>query len=510
MSRRIGRKALLERMRAQIDSRADRIAVRSSDGNATYADLSRLVDRLCRELRRPGRAQSGPVGVLLDRSAAAYAAMWAAIAVGRPYVPLSAKYPPARLRGIVAQAGVEVVICAASGRDLLARLGIAPEAAILAQTQISAGATGDAAVDWRASDTDEGIAYILFTSGSTGEPKGVPISYDNLQSFVENLDSVIDYRPEDVCTQFGELSFDLSTHEIYLALLNGCTLCPAREIDLFNPAGYVVDNGITVWVSGPSQARVALHNGLPVGQVLRTVRLSIFNGEALTDRLAREWQAAVDGSEIWNTYGPTEATVAVAALRWRDDPALSHAGVVSIGTAFADCVPALFVDDEIIPVCAERSDLIGELLLATPQRFDGYLDPGLPSPFVVDDGGLKYYRTGDRVLARGDLLFFVGRIDLQVKVRGHRIELLEVEHRLREFLGTDALAVVVHPPPPAISNQLILFLAGVREAPRFTGEDLGLPSHMVPRRCILLDSLPVTAHGKLDRDALGELVAADP
>ena len=120
--------------------------------------------------------------------------------------------------------------------DLATRLGIAPDNAVVVETQTPAGETGGAPDDWDESDGDEGFAYILFTSGSTGEPKGVPISYDNLHRFVENLGSVIDYRPEDVCSQVCELSFDLSAHEIYLALLNGCALCPARRIDLFNPA----------------------------------------------------------------------------------------------------------------------------------------------------------------------------------------------------------------------------------------------------------------------------------
>ena len=505
MPRRAGREALLARMRARIDARAERIAVRSPEGTVSYGDFSRLVGWLCRELRSPGRAQGGPIGLLLDRSATAYAAMWAAIAVGRPYVPLNTRYPLARLRSIVGQAGVEVAICTGKGRDLLFRLGIAPEDAVVAETHIPIAGAGGASIDWSVSNRDEGIAYILFTSGSTGEPKGVPISYDNLHAFIENLDSTIHYDPEDICSQVCELSFDLSAHEVYLALLNGCALCPAREVDLFNPVRYVSENGITVWVSVPSLARVALHNGLAVGQALNSLRLSMFNGEALTDRLAGEWQAAAPGCEIWNTYGPTECTVAVSAQRWRDDPDLSEAGVVSIGTAFPDCAPALLVDGEIVPVSEERSGLVGELLLATPQRFDGYLDPNLPSPFISDDAGLEYYRTGDRVLARGTRLFWLDRLDLQVKIGGHRIEILEVEHRLREWLGTDALAVIAH--PRGHPTELVLFLGGGRKAPKLTSGELRLPSYMVPCRCIPVDPLPITAHGKLDREALRGLIA---
>ena len=149
-----------------------------------------------------------------------------------------------------------------------------------------------------------------------------------------------------------------------------------------------------------------------------------FNGEALTSHLARDWSAATRGADLWNTYGPTECTVAVSAQPWRDDPDLSQAGVVSIGTAFPDCKAALLDGDDIVPVGPQSSSLVGELLLATPQCFDGYLDPALPSPFITDDAGLKYYRTGDRVLARGARLFHLGRLDHQVKIRGHRIDRL--------------------------------------------------------------------------------------
>ena len=493
-------------MRATIDAHAERTAVRSPAARVSYRDFSRLIGALCRELRNPRRAQSGPIGLLLERSAPAYAAMWSAIARGRPYVPLNAKYPLTRLRSIVRQAGVEVMICTESSRELTTRLGIAPDNAVVAHTGIRAGESHGTPLDWSETDQDERIAYILFTSGSSGEPKGVPISYENLCGFIENLGSVIEYRPEDVCSQVSELSFDLSVHEIYLALLNGCALCPARQIDLFNPARYVADHGITVWVSVPSLARVVLHNDSRVGKPLATLRLCIFNGEALSTRLAKDWNAVARGAEIWNTYGPTECTVAVMAQHWRDVPELSEAGVVSIGTAFADCTTALRVGEEIVPVSSERSGVVGELLLATPQRFDGYLDPDLPSPFITDGAGLRYYRTGDRVLSRGVRLFHLDRFDRQVKIGGHRIELQEVEHRLRRQLGLDALAVIAH--PPRHPTELVLFLAGGSAVPRLTAHELGLPGYMVPRRSILIDALPVTVHGKLDRSALHEQIEA--
>lgn len=514
MSRHAGRKALLTRMRATVDAHVDRTAVRTRETCVSYREFSRLIGRLCHALRSPKRVQRGPIGLLLDRSATAYAAMWAAIALGRTYVPLNPRDPAARLRSIVRQANVDVVICTETSRDLACVLDITADNVVVTEVATPAGAGregGDGvSIDWNECAEDEGHAYVLFTSGSTGEPKGVPISYESLSGFIDNLESLIDYRPGDVCSQLCELSFDLSVHEIHLALLNGCALCPARQIDLFNPARYVSEHGITLWTSVPSLARVVLRHGVSVQGLqddLGTIRLSIFNGEALTSQLARDWSAATRGAELWNTYGPTECTIAVSAQLWRDDPDLSEAGVISIGTAFPDCKAALLVGENIVPVGPDDGALVGELLLATPQCFVGYLDPDLPSPFITDGVGLKYYRTGDRVLSRVARLFHLGRLDHQVKIRGYRIELLEVEHHIRRRLGSEALAVIAY--PRQHPTELILFLAGDCEAPKLTADALGVPDYMVPRRTILVDALPFTAHGKLDRNVLIERMGAD-
>ena len=492
------RRKLLARLHDEVRNHADRVAVLEQERQVSYAEFGRMIAGVQSALAETGGNAAAPVGLLLDRSALAYAAMWGAIAQGRAYVPLNPHHPAVRLQSIVLQAGVEVILCDAGTRDLAERLGI--DKAKVVVPSLPAGDAEDRAPAWHEGPDRGEIAYVLYTSGSTGRPKGVPISYDNLLAFVDNLDGTIDYRCEDVCSQVCELSFDFSVHEIYLALLNGCALCPARPIDLFNPAAYIAGRGITVWISVPSLARVILNNGVAIGDSLGSIRLSIFNGEALTARLAADWSAAAPNSEIWNNYGPTECTVAVTAQRWSDDPDIVESDVVAIGVPFPGCTTALLDGAEITATSAAAEGAAGELLLATPQCFAGYADPDLPSPFATDGAGTRYYRTGDRALWRSGRLYHLGRIDHQVKIGGHRIELMEVEHQLRRELETESLAVIAHPAERPV--ELVLFLSGVSEAPKLNPERLGLPDYMMPKRTVLLDALPTTPHGKLDRNAL--------
>ncbi|WP_299283416.1 AMP-binding protein [uncultured Tateyamaria sp.] len=492
------RRALLDAMRAVVAANAERIAVREHDGDVTYEAFGQLIATAYAAIEAAAPTTDTPIGILLDRSANAYAAIWAAIAHGRPYVPLNTRYPVSRLRDIVRNAGIDAIVCTKATQPHGDKLG--GVLALMDQEDTPPAQTG---FDWGQGKTAGKTAYILFTSGSTGAPKGVPVSYSNLASFVTNMNAVIPYRPDDICSQVCELSFDFSVHEIYLALLNGCTLCPARQIDLFNPAHYIASRAITVWISVPSLARVILNNGLSAKTPLGTVRLSIFNGEALTAPLAQEWSKAASNATIWNTYGPTECTVAVTALCWQDDPALVSADVVAIGTPLPNCATALLHGDVISPTGTAPDDTRGELLLSGPQLFDGYLDPNLAEPFVTDTAGTRHYRTGDNAMWRDGRLYHLGRVDHQVKIGGHRIELLEIEHRVRANLGSEAVAVIAH--PDIQPTELVLFYSGAQEPPTLTAEALGLPGYMIPKRAIELEAMPTSAHGKLDRAALRAL-----
>ncbi|MEO1246721.1 MAG: AMP-binding protein [Pseudomonadota bacterium] len=498
------RHRLLARLHAVVTERGEHTAVREYDRDYSYAALGSMIGAVYRSLAQIEGDESTPVGLLIDRSALAYAAMWACIARGRAYVPLNRNYPSTRLQNIVSQAGIINVICDRSTRELAQSLVAGPDRIVEAAPETAReGQCGGQSI-WCQARESQSPAYVLFTSGSTGEPKGVPVSCDNLLAFIDNMNATIEYRPDDVCSQVCELSFDFSVHEIYLALLNGCILCPARQIDLYNPAHYISRRGITVFIAVPSLARVILNNGFPIGNSLSNVRLTVFNGEALTADLARAWHNAAGQSSIWNNYGPTECTVAVTAQLWEDDPDLVEAGVVTIGAPFEDCSTALLSDGTITPTSAADERCSGELLLATPQAFAGYTDPRIAAPFISDDNAKIWYRTGDRVLWRAGKLFHLGRIDLQVKIGGHRIELQEIEHRLRRHLDTESLAVVAS--PPQHPTELVLFVAGTSEVGSLDAEEVGLPGYMLPGRSVVLDALPTNQHGKLDRSALRQML----
>lgn len=481
-----GRLLLLEQFRTVCDIRAEFDAVREAGSHpVSYAEL--LARAACvRQILGTG---STPIGVMLPRSTAAYACMWAAIAAGRPYVPLNPAYPDSRLADIVDQAGIEQII-GHTDRGLSTMF-------VNWDTVYDIDSTPESLWEEPASSSD--IAYMLFTSGSTGKPKGVPISYDNLWAFTQSVANTIPVEANDICSQVCELSFDFSVHEIYVAFLAGATLCPARSIDLFNPARYAQSNQLTVWVSVPSLARVALANS--PGDQLETVRLSVFNGEPLTAGVASEW-AEITGGQVWNNYGPTECTVAATAQQWDGNDELLDAGIVSLGTALPDCRTAIDTGSGVTETGENVPDMEGELLLAGPQTFSGYVDVDLGSPFMSFDDA-RWYRTGDIVKWANGRLYYQNRADHQVKIGGHRIELQEIEHQLRSLFNSEHVAVIAHPRNEP--TQLVAFVTDLIDKAEVTAQSTGLPAYMIPNRYIMVNSLPTTSHGKLDRLTLHEL-----
>jgi amino acid adenylation domain-containing protein len=506
----------------------ERPALSVGERTWTYDEVERTARRwataIVETLERPPRL----VGVFGHRSEVGYIGGLAALFAGAGFVPLSPTLPPGRTRAMLEAAGVDAVIADDAAAPRLAEVLPGSPPILLPESDRPTVDPPDGILrDRRDLEravplsepvpvSEDSVAYLLFTSGSTGIPKGVPITHANVAHFLEVNRRRYRFGPDDRLTQTFDLIFDLSIFDLFMAWGSGACVCSPRPIDLLSPFRFVAEQGITVWFSVPSVATLLRRKRLLEAGSLPTLRWSLFCGEALTRSMAEAWQAAAPNSTLENLYGPTETTIACTAYRW--DPERSPGecvnGLVPIGALF-EGLNALIVDEELEPVPSGEP---GELCVAGPQTFSGYWrDPDATASSMFtrtgpDGADLRYYRTGDRIrnLETGDLAF-LGRLDHQVQVMGNRVELAEVESVLLGQPGVIEAAAVALGLDAGRADGLAAFISGrdvdvgaILEAARAR-----LPGYMVPRTLQVLGGLPLTPNGKVDRPALRRLVDRD-
>ena len=482
----------------------DRAAHRHGHGAYTYGDLRRAALEWAARLAADA---PHPVLVYGHKESELLAAFWACALAGRPYVPIDVALPPARIARMAAIASVRTAIATAAWpdglTDNLAALGV----------RILPGDAADAPAPTPPAPSP--LAYIIFTSGSSGDPKGVPIRWEALEHFTDWLLTLSQPRPgQEVVLNQAPFSFDLSVMDLFLALRSGGTLWSLTRHDIADPRrlfANVTGSGLTIWVSTPSFARFCLAEPSFGEGMLPDLRQMLFCGEALPPAVARTLLTRFPRVELWNTYGPTEATVAVTGLRIT--PALAAEDTpLSIGYP-APGMRVWVAGPDGQPL--GETDR-GEILIAGPQLSPGYLQDadGRPGPggFVTlpaGVGGGPAYRTGDAGHVRDGRLYCDGRLDRQVKLRGYRLELEEIEQQLRRLpLVTDAAVLPVW--RDGAADHLVAFVvpsgtmpADADAARRIRSELAAqLPAYAVPRLVRLVAALPLTANGKIDRRAL--------
>jgi amino acid adenylation domain-containing protein len=495
--------ALFDRM---CDRYPDHTAVEIQDKRVSYAELRKLADTLAAELAHRGLAQGEPVGICLDKSIATQTAMLAILKAGGCYVPFDLSYPEERVRYMFEDAKPRFML---TQEHLLPQLANCEDRAILLD---AIGAAANGAFEKRPAparkhDADN-AAYILYTSGSTGNPKGVAVPHRGVVRLVRDQ-NYMRFSSDLVFLQMGNLCFDASTFEIWGALLNGAKLVvqPQQKPTLREIADTLRKHQVTS-VLFPT----GLFNMLVDEQLddLRGLRHLVTGGDVMSPAHARKALKVLGRGVIVNAYGPTENSVIVTCHAVDNEAQLGS--TVPIGTPIAN-TEAYILDETLRPVpIGAPGELYagGEgVAIGYWQRPDLSAEKFIPDPFSGRPGA-RLYRTGDLARWRQDgTIEFIGRADTQVKLRGFRIELGEIESAMDNTRRLKDRVVLCREDRPG-DKQLVAYLVptdntlpqeelinDVREHLRLT-----LPAHMLPSAFVVLPSFPLNQSGKLDRKAL--------
>ncbi|HKV12634.1 MAG TPA: amino acid adenylation domain-containing protein, partial [Thermoanaerobaculia bacterium] len=472
----------------QARQRPDDVAVEQGDESLTWSELRHRASQLARWLVAHGLEPEERVAVLAERSPDLIASLLGILEAGGAYLPLDPSDPPERLAFLLRDAGATRLVTREAppfelpaGVELVTLDGEAPEAEL---PRVPATA----------------LAYVLYTSGSTGTPKGVAVTHRNVIRLVRGA-RYADLGPEQTWLQAAPVSFDASTLEIWAPLLNGgrLVLYPGRVGSLNDLARVIETHGVTsAWLTAGLFHEMVDHGleGLaPLSQLLA-------GGDVISPEHARRVLERHPGLTLIDGYGPTEGTTFTCCHRLAAPPQAGES--VPIGRPIAN-TRAHVLDRRLDPVPV---GVEGELYAGGEGLARGYLGRAdltaerfVPDPFGVP--GERLYRTGDRVRRRSDgTIEFLGRVDHQVKLRGFRIELGEIEAALTASSGVREAVVLAREDRPG-DRRLVAYVAGgvsVEELRRSLSERL--PGYMVPAAFVVLEALPLTSNGKVDRRAL--------
>ncbi|MBQ0001576.1 MAG: D-alanine--poly(phosphoribitol) ligase subunit DltA [Clostridiales bacterium] len=501
---------ILEKIRNYAELFPGRIAVRSGEDSLTYEELWSASDRIASWLLANNPDPGEPIPVYGHKHPFMLAAFLGCVKAGCAYCPIDLSVPDGRVSAILHTLTSRLVLTTeelradASGKQVL-------DLTFLQEIPADPSAPLPSPDNWV---KGESTYYIIFTSGSTGTPKGVQISADCLNNYLDwstGLSGCTDGE-EAVYLNQAPFSFDLSVMDLYTCLATGGTLfCLKKSVQgdytaLIQALG---ESHAKVWVSTPSFADMCLSEKKYTEELLPELRTFLFCGEALGNRTVKKLQERFPLAKVYNTYGPTESTVAVTEVLVT--PELNEAeNPLPVGKAKPGTFLQIIDENGNVLPDNEKGEII---ILGNTVSTGYYLSPALTEKaFFVTADGTRGYHTGDKGYLSDGMLYYCGRIDLQIKLHGYRIELEDIESNLRKLPQLEHAVVLPNERGGKVSSLTAYVVE--KEKPEDEKAETAalkaqlaefLPDYMIPKKFVFLDQMPMTNNGKADRKRLGEL-----
>lgn len=490
---------LFQNIQHAIESHSDRAAFFINGISYRYIDFAKSISAIRLAIESGTKENDNIIGVVTNDDLETYASIFALWLTGKGYVPINPDNPMDRNENIIEQAGILTMIDS-SAVPYISDLNLI-ESAKLPETVVHLTPK---------TVSDDALVYLLFTSGTTGQPKGVPITRANLSAFVsafESLGIVVDQN--DRCLQMFELTFDLSVFSYLVPILKGACVftIPKDKIKYSYIYELMEDQKLTVSLMVPSMLHYlrSYFNEIHLPQM----KYSLFCGEALPLDITAEWANCLPNAQIYNVYGPTEDTIFCTQYAFdKNVESKTYHGVLSIGKAMRGSHTIIIDEDNrVLPPGA-----IGQLCLGGSQLTPGYWkneEKNKEAFFCLNYNGLpqRFYKTGDlcQCDVQGDMLY-VGRMDFQTKIQGFRVELSEIEFHARAFLWNKNLAAIAY--ADLIGNNEVGLVV---ESDEFDSTPLldylkaKMPVYMIPKAVVFSKAFPLNTNGKTDRKKLALL-----
>jgi len=497
-------------------------ALKIGGRNVTYNSLNKVSLQIASFLLSE-EIQKNNIGILGQRNYSVYTGILGSIYSGNAYVPINKKYPERKIKDIIEDADIKVLICSEKDwshfKSILSSINtikfvLIPEGDTFKsenRVKTASDLNNVDVITEPVSVKPSDNLYVMFTSGSTGKPKGVQVMNSNVASLIKSLDPVYVIDPGYNSSQSFDLSFDPSICDMFLTWYKGGKLCVLNEEDIYCPSDYILREKIDFWHSVPTIANNLSKLGYLEPDSFPNIKYSIFVGEPFSLKLANEWSNAAPNSRVENRYGPTELTVDVTQhiFSENDNSKNYNNGILPIGQAFTN--QKLIIVNESDKIIFENKKS-GELVVSGPQVTKGYLNDNKKTDqsfvkFEWDHENHLWYRTGDLVFLNEDNRFeMIGRIDKQVKIGGRRIELGEIEYVLKKYGKVDEVVIIAKKNMNGVVERLVAFTTK-----NFTDNEINIVQKdcekyleriFFPQEFRYIETMPITISGKIDKPTL--------